>query len=424
MTIDSPPVCARPASHKKAAMGRPKIAAALDSADETRLALAAQFVPAGARVLDLSGGNALKRHLPHGCTYKSAKTKGALAASDVVVMLDLLDRIDDAEELFGRLVRGVSAIVLNYHPRDLNDGGAGANDRLGFYDLTRLFDQFGFRIASTVPLGGGEVMLRLAPNDGVPAIVSRIAVLAEGDSFGDRLGLQLLSSVLPGEADVDYLTAADIDTADGDYDLAIIGAGNALTPSMLKDSMLGLIGRAKASIGIFGTQHRELFPRASVERLIGKLDVWYARHNDDLLLYGPGNGVHLGDWLIDQFPLGSATDYEPLTIGPAEMKSLGLDAIPTIRRHRSVVGADRAALICALTSADMAAWRDESLPPGGSAEFRSLLLDIFGRSYPAGEFFLIDRDPVQRYRAKVHANIAALRERIAAACVSRVSVAA
>jgi hypothetical protein len=72
----------------------------------------------------------------------------------------------------------------------------------------------------------------------------------------------------------------------------------------------------------------------------------------------------------------------------------------------------------------MAAWRDESLPPGGSAEFRSLLLDIFGRSYPAGEFFLIDRDPVQRYRAKVHANIAALRERIAAACVSRVSVAA
>jgi hypothetical protein len=405
-------------------MGRPKIAAQPVSPDETRLALAAQFVPAGARVLDLSGPSALKRHLPRGCTYKSAKTSGAASAPDVVVMLDLLDRIDDAEELFGKLVRGASAIVLNYHPRDLSDGGDGANDRLGFYDLARLFDRFGFRIASTVPLEGGEVMLRLAPNESMLGATSHIAVLAEGDSFGDRLGLQLLSSLMPGEADVDYLTGRTLADARDDYDLVIIGAGNALTPSMLTDATLDLVTGAKAAIGIFGTQHRELLPRAPIERLIERLDTWYARHSDDLLLYGPGNGVHLGDWLIDQFPVGSATDYEPLTIGPAEMRNLGLDAIPTIRRHRSVVATDRAALICALTCADMAAWRDDGLPPGASAEFRSLLLDIFGRSYPVDEFFLIDREPVQRYRAKVHTNIAALRGRIAMTCAARVSAAA
>jgi hypothetical protein len=399
-------------------MGRPKIATHSGSESEARLALAAQFVPAGARVLDLSGGKGLRRHLPHGCTYKSVKSNGAIDPSDVVVMLDLLHRIDDAEALFARLVRGVSAIVLNYHPRDLAATGAGANDRLGFYDLARLFDQFGYRIASTAPLEGGEVMLRLAPQDAMPAQTARIAVLAEGDGFGDRLGLQLLSSLMPGEADVDHLTSETLSRARDEYDVAIIGAGNSLTPAMLTDATLDLIERSKLAVGIFGTQHRASFPYAKVERLIGKLDTWYARHNDDLLLYGPGNGVHLGDWLIDQFPLGSASEYEPLTIGAAELRALGLEAIATIRRHRSVTASDRAALICALTSADTVAWREDGRP-GSAAEFRSLLLDVFGRSYPAGEFFLIDRDPVQRYRAKVHANVAMLRARIAAACAAR-----
>ncbi len=83
---------------------------------------------------------------------------------------------------------------------------------------------------------------------------------------------------------------------------------------------------------------------------------------------------------------------------------------------------DRAALLCALTTADMAAWGDVEI--GGAAEFRSMLLDVFGRSYPAGEHFLIDRDPVQRYRAKVHANIAALRARVAAICAQQAAAAA
>jgi hypothetical protein len=265
------------------------------------------------------------------------------------------------------------------------------------------------------------LMLRLSPRDGIPSASSHIAVLADGDSFSDRLGLQLLSSVLPGEADVDYLTSRTLADARAAYDIVIIGAGNALSPGMVGDAALDLLGRARTKLGIFGTQHREACPHPAIERLIAELDTWYARHNDDLLLFGPGNGVHLGDWLIDQFPIGSATDYEPLTIGAADMKALGLDAIATIRRHRNVFATDRAALLCALTGADVAAWRAET---GGSAEFRSLLLDIFGRSFSEGEHFLIDREPVQRYRAKVHANIATLRARIAALCAQRAIAAA
>ena len=104
-------------------MGQPELAAQTES-NEARLALAAQFVPPGARVIDLSGGAALRRHLPYGCSYKSVKSHAVLAACDVVVMLDLLDRIEDAEALFAKLAQGTGAVVLNYHPRDFAEAPA------------------------------------------------------------------------------------------------------------------------------------------------------------------------------------------------------------------------------------------------------------------------------------------------------------
>jgi hypothetical protein len=47
-----------------------------------------------------------------------------------------------------------------------------------------------------------------------------------------------------------------------------------------------------------------------------------------------------------------------------------------------------------------------------SGTFRSMLIDIFGRSFPERDFFLVDRDAVARYKARVHRNVARLRERI------------
>ena len=43
-----------------------------------------------------------------------------------------------------------------------------------------------------------------------------------------------------------------------------------------------------------------------------------------------------------------------------------------------------------------------------SGKFRSMLIDIFGRSYPERQFFLVDRDAVARYKARVHGNVAAV----------------
>jgi hypothetical protein len=47
-----------------------------------------------------------------------------------------------------------------------------------------------------------------------------------------------------------------------------------------------------------------------------------------------------------------------------------------------------------------------------AGNFRSMLIDIFGRSYPEKDFFLVDRDAVARYKSRVHRNVARVGERI------------
>jgi len=41
-----------------------------------------------------------------------------------------------------------------------------------------------------------------------------------------------------------------------------------------------------------------------------------------------------------------------------------------------------------------------------------MLIDVFGRAYPAQKFFLVDRDPITRYKARVHRNVAKVGARI------------
>ena len=118
----------------------------------------------------------------------------------------------------------------------------------------------------------------------------------------------MINALLPGEAEVHHLTLRTLNVARDSYDLVVLGTGNGLFPPLLGDEVLD-VSRAKTSIGIFGTQCRELIPRPAFDRLIERLDTWFARYEDDVLMYGRGrnNVVHIGDWLIDQFPLSRAS---------------------------------------------------------------------------------------------------------------------
>jgi len=138
-------------------------------------------------------------------------------------------------------------------------------------------------------------------------------------------------------------------------------------------------------------------------------------------MYGRGrrNVVHLGDWLIDRFPLAQATDDEPLEIAGEMAADLALDrAVALIQRHKQVYAQAPQPLLCALTAAEMAAFSDTPagpVPGVASGQFRSMLIDIFGRTYPEKKYFLVDRDAVARYKARAHRNVATVREHIEAA---------
>jgi SAM-dependent methyltransferase len=411
-------------------------------APDERAVFAAQFIPAGARVLELNCGRmALRRFLPNGCQYRGCDLISrapdnvvcdlnagefpteAAAEADVIVMLGVLETILDAESLFTHLRFARRDIVLSYCATDLTGKcdreGLGFVNHFSFFDLARLFDRFGFRIECTAPLDGVQALMRLTPAERMmPLTPCRVAVLSDGaQDFASRLCLDMIHALLPGEAEVDHLRFGALQAARESYDLVIVGTGGSLFRPLFGDDVLDIVARGKAAIGLFGTQYRELIPRASLERLIDRLDFWFARYQDDALMYGRGRDriMHLGDWLIDLIPLATATDDEPLGLGEGE--ALPANAVEIIQRHKQVFATSPQTLLCALTSAELAAYRERpaaEMPGVVSGNFRSMLIDIFGRGYPEKDYFLVERDAVARYKARVHRNVAILRERIEA----------
>lgn len=407
---------------------------------DPRAELAAQFIPAGARILDLGASPALRALLPNGCSYVGTGKKRrahdiglnsdefpteAAMRADVIVMLGLLERIKDIEGLFTHLRFCKRDILLSCYPTDLAKNGErvqGLVNRMSLCDLALLFDRYGFRIESTAPVDESQMLMRLTPMERLSPVASRNVAVISGDDTNDlaaRLGRQLINAILPGECRVHHLTPGMLDQAQQNYDLVIIGAGGGLFPPLLSDGVLEVISRAKSAIGIFGTQGRELIARPAFDRVLDRLDTWFARYEDDVLMFGRGrtNVVHAGDWLIDQFPLAHATNDEPLVINGDLGPEFALDrAIGTIQQHRQVYSTVPVALLCALTSADLAAYAEmpAQQPDLSTGQFRSMLIDVFGRTWPQQKFFLVDRDAVIRYKTRVHQNVSKIGARIGA----------
>jgi hypothetical protein len=417
-------------------------ALAHDAKIDSREELAAQFIPAGSRVLDLSSSFALEQALPNGCSYQGrdrVRCDGgavcnlaggdfptqAATQSDIIVMLGALEQVADVENFFTHLRFCKQDVVLSYSPTDLTKGcdrsELGFANHLSFYDLAVLFDRYGFRIECTAPIDDMQSLMRLTPTDRLkPVTACSVAVVSCNDdsNFGDRLGYHMINALLPGEAEVHHLTFRTLHEAREKYDLVVLGTGNSLFQPLLGDDVLDIVGRGKAAIGIFGTQYRELIPRVALDRLIERLDTWFARTEDDVLMYGRGrkNVVHLGDWMIDQFPMDKPSADEPLEVSDEIGTDHALDrAIQIIQRHKQVYSSRLHPLLCALTSAELVAYAEQpsaQMPDIASGKFRSMLIDIFGRTYPEKKFFMVDRDAVTRYKSRVHRNVAKVGERI------------
>ena len=222
--------------------------------------------------------------------------------------------------------------------------------------------------------------------------------------------------MLPPEAEVDHYYFDPWSPIElNDIDLLCIGIGNSIFQPLLGDQLQALVDKSPRSIGIFGTQYRASLDRSRMSALLKGLDVWYARYEEDLLLYGDlaSNAVHLGDWLIDAFPMANADLDEALIIGDEVWGNLPLDrTIQQIQKHKRVQSTRLHPLLCSLTSAEWVAYLEQRDMDGqeASGKFRSMLYDVFGRTYPENLWWQVDREKVSRYKSFVSGQVGKLRE--------------
>lgn len=142
----------------------------------------------------------------------------------------------------------------------------------------------------------------------------------------------------------------------------MLGTAKNLFPPLVGDDFLDLLGRTDAAIGIFGTHFRELLLPPSIKATIDRLDIWFARNEDDMLMHGRGraNVEHLGDWLIEQFPLARASIDEPLRIREDIGQQRPLDrTIQLIQQRKAMVSTRLHPFLRALASAGKVAYAEE-----------------------------------------------------------------
>jgi len=417
----------------------------LEPAWEARAVAAGDWVQAGARVLDIGcGAMALERHLPFGCTYqpcdivaRDARTivvdlntqdipVAAVADADLVVMLGVWEYLYKPDEVFAAFARAGKPILCSYCDvvltAHLDRRALGWVNDFALEDFLDIARAQGYRASLVKQVDALQYLIRLDRQDLVPAPTrKRVHVISYNNvgNFGDRLGYHLLNDVLPPHAELTWGTLRPFAAVPSGLDLLVIGIGNSLFGDLLDDQLLAATANAKASIGIFGTQYRPHLPAAKLAELLGRLTHWYARYQEDVLLYGRGreNVSHLGDWLINAFPLAVPFVDQPLHIGGGILKDLPMDrTIQHIQRHKRVFSERLHPLLCALTSAEEVSYieqREMGDRNLASGKFRSMLIDIFDQTFPESISWKVDRDRVAAYKAKVRRNTGAMRIRLA-----------
>jgi hypothetical protein len=343
-----------------------------------------------------------------------------------VVVLDRLERCRDLPGLLQRLRARGRPLIASYRFAGEGPAGYGEPGRLNHYtrpEFPSLITAAGYARAYGEELAPGELLVRLDPvrPRAKPEKTVWVLSCANIGNFGDRLGVHLISQVLPAHAVVRHLHHAPFDAPrEGAPDLLIVGIGNSMFHDTLNDDLAGLLRRAPLSIGVFGTQYREAIRRERMDDLLDRLHCWYARYEADALLYGRGrnNVRHLGDWLIHACPMARPSRDEDLMIGQEVWEDLPLDRyIERIQSYRRVASPRLHPLLCALTSAEEVAYAEQrayaELGMIESGKFRSMLIDVFGREQPKGVYWRVDRDSVATYKQKVAQNLATLRAEIA-----------
>jgi hypothetical protein len=417
----------------------------LEVAWRARALFAADFIPAGTRVLDIGCGDmTLEQYLPFGCTYvpcdvvrrddrttlldlnREAPPAALLEGVDLVSMLGVWEYLYQPRVVLEAFAAAKKSILCSYCVTEwtshVDRRALGWVNDFSSHEFTGMARDCGYTVALQKRVDPLQSLFKLtiAGATDTPAR-KRVHVISYNNvgNFGDRLGFHVLNELLPPHAEVSWGTLRPFTPVPDGIDLLVVGIGNSLFGDLIDDALIDAAGKARASIGIFGTQYRAALPVARLHLLADRLSHWFARYEDDVHLYGRGrtNVSHLGDWLINAFPLARASDDRTITIGKEIWNNLPLDrVIQQIQAHKVVVSGRLHPLLCALTSADKVAYREQR--ESGSADavsgkFRSMLFDVFAQTFPEGVLWEVDRDRVLQYKAQVRRRSDDLARRVA-----------
>ena len=239
-------------------------------------------------------------------------------------------------------------------------------------------------------------------------------------NFGDRLGLDLVVRLLPPEAEI-YISPLPPfwKQIEGSFDLVIVGSGHSIFHRTLQKEFLDFLSKQQIVVGIFGLQYHEMLPLQGLKELFSTLDCWFSRSEYDIEFLGrhsslPKHYAHLGDWLINAFPLVSWTDGRTGEI-PADFISASHDIQRTIQKiqaFRRISSARLHPVLCALTSAEQVRYQEQSEMGSEcmSGKFHSMFLDVFGKTPKPGEWFDVDRHDVKLYKSSVYSKTELMRE--------------
>ncbi len=409
----------------------------LEAAWNGRAQFAAQWIPCGARVLDIGcGAMALEKYLPAGCSYQPcdvvardertivcdlnhSKVPSYAAQAERITLLGVIEYLFDPISLFTQLLHYGKPVIVSYCATDwsqqLDRRALGWVNDFSLVQLTNLITQVGWQIKRLEKVDAIQALFLLEPQAITIREKKRVLVLSYNNygNFGDRLGFHLLNSVLPAETEVTYTHCNPWNPPTTEFDLIILGIGNSLFDQPLTKELLQLLDRIPKRVGIFGTQYRHGFIPARLHAVIDRLDHWFARYEEDILLYGRDrkNISHLGDWLIHAFPMAVGHNDNQLNIGDEALKNLPLDrTIQQIQQYKKVFSDRLHPLLCALTSAEQVAYQDKYYgePAMPTGKFRSMFIDIFGRTFAEKTFWPVDRNAVVRYKIQVAKNITQL----------------
>ncbi|MDF2577012.1 MAG: Methyltransferase FkbM family [Chlamydiales bacterium] len=321
----------------------------LEAAWNVRTGPASSYILSGSIVLDLGcGAMALEKALPYGCTYipcdvvaRDHRThvcnfnEGEFpkVKTDIITILGVLEYIYDPLAFFTSLHRYNCPIVISYHPAEMsqrtNRSALGWVNSLSRTEFLLIAQKAGFTLHSERPLDAMQFLYKFIPVAKPIVKTKKVLVLSYNNvgNFGDRLGYHLVNQILPAHAITTFANFKPWNIPQEDFDLVILGIGNSIFGNMYTDQLLKLLEKTPASIGIFGTQYREMMPLERLQTALDRLTFWYARYQEDIQLYGRNrnNVRHLGDWLINAFPIGNGYKEEVLHIGDKIWKELPLD---------------------------------------------------------------------------------------------------